>query len=94
MKLILALSYSSKWEIMKALRTIAIDVETERISSAEITEDLFNSYLDTAPYPNPELLIRTGGEHRISILFTLANCIRRTIFYRKTLARFQTGRFL
>jgi undecaprenyl diphosphate synthase len=66
MKLILALSYSSKWEIMKALRTIATDVETERISSAEITEELFNSYLDTAPYPDPELLIRTSGEHRIS----------------------------
>src|SRR5580704_10114523 len=66
MKLILALSYSSKWEIMKALRTIATDVETERISAAEITEELFNSYLDTAPYPDPELLIRTSGEHRIS----------------------------
>ncbi len=66
MKLILALSYSSKWEIMNAVRSLANDVETERISSAEITEELFNSYLNTSPYPDPELLIRTSGEHRIS----------------------------
>lgn len=66
MKLILALSYSSKWEILKAVRSIAKDVEEKKISSAHINEELFSSYLDTAPYPNPELLIRTSGEHRIS----------------------------
>lgn len=66
MKLILALSYSSKWEIMNAVRAIAKDVEEKKISSALINEELFNTYLDTAPYPNPELLIRTSGEHRIS----------------------------
>ncbi len=66
MKLILALSYSSKWEIMNAVRAIAKDVEEKKIASTAINEDLFNSYLDTAPYPNPELLIRTSGEHRIS----------------------------
>ena len=66
MKLILALSYSSKWELMNAVRTIAKDVEDKKISSAAVTEELFNSYLNTAPYPDPELLIRTSGEHRIS----------------------------
>jgi undecaprenyl diphosphate synthase len=66
MKLILALSYSSKWEILNAVRAITKDVEDKKISSAHINEELFNSYLDTAPYPNPELLIRTSGEHRIS----------------------------
>lgn len=66
MKLILALSYSSKWEILKAVRSIAKDVEEKKITSALINEQLFTSYLDTAAYPNPELLIRTSGEHRIS----------------------------
>ena len=66
MKLILALSYSSKWEIMNAVRSIAKDVEDKKVTSTLINEELFNSYLATAPYPNPELLIRTSGEHRIS----------------------------
>jgi undecaprenyl diphosphate synthase len=66
MKLILALSYSSKWEIMNAVRSIAKDVEEKKISSVLINEELFSSYLDTSPYPDPELLIRTSGEHRIS----------------------------
>ncbi|HTB30972.1 MAG TPA: isoprenyl transferase [Bacteroidia bacterium] len=66
MKLILALSYSSKWEIMNAVRSIAKDVEEKKISSVLLNEELFSSYLDTSPYPDPELLIRTSGEHRIS----------------------------
>lgn len=66
MKLILALSYSSKWEILNAVRSLAKDVESKKISSAHITEELFSSYLNTAPYPDPELLIRTSGENRIS----------------------------
>lgn len=66
MKLILALSYSSKWEIINAIRSVAKDIESEKISSDEINEELFSHYLNTAPYPDPELLIRTSGEHRIS----------------------------
>jgi len=66
MKLILALSYSSKWEILNAVSSIAKDIEAKKISSSNINEKLFSSYLNTAPYPNPELLIRTSGEHRIS----------------------------
>jgi len=66
MKLILALSYSSKWEIINAIRTLTKDIESKKISSALIDENLFSRYLATAPYPDPELLIRTSGEHRIS----------------------------
>ena len=66
MKLILALSYSSKWEIFNAVRSLAKDIENKKVSSSDINEKLFASYLDTAPYPDPELLIRTSGEHRIS----------------------------
>ena len=66
MKLILALSYSSKWEIIQAVRDLAKDVEDKKITSDSIDQKLFGSYLTTAPYPDPELLIRTSGEHRIS----------------------------
>jgi undecaprenyl diphosphate synthase len=66
MNLVLALSYSSKWEILNAVKTIANKVETGKISSEDIDENLFAQSLCTAGYPDPELLIRTSGEHRIS----------------------------
>jgi undecaprenyl diphosphate synthase len=64
--LILALSYSSKWELTSAIRKIADDVASEKIASDEINDALISSYLSTAKFPDPELLIRTSGEHRIS----------------------------
>ena len=64
--LILALSYSSKWELTEAVRKIAIDVAEKNMPVDEINSDLISSYLSTAGYPDPELLIRTSGEHRIS----------------------------
>lgn len=72
--LILALSYSSKWEILKAVKEIASDVELGNLAPAEIDDSLFKKYLTTAAYPDPELLIRTSGEHRISnfLLYQLA----------------------
>jgi undecaprenyl diphosphate synthase len=66
MTLILALSYSSKWEIIKAVKQIATSVKTGELQPEEITEDLFASKLCTAGIPDPELMIRTSGEHRIS----------------------------
>jgi len=65
-KLILALSYSSKWELTEAIKKIGNDIATQNISPDEINSDLISSYLSTAGYPDPELLIRTSGEHRIS----------------------------
>ena len=72
--LVLALSYSSRWEIINAVKQIAEQVENKKLTSAEITEDVFNSHLCTSTMPEPELMIRTSGEHRISnfLLWQLA----------------------
>lgn len=64
--LILALSYSSKWELTNAVKRIAADVAEKNISPEEINDELISSYLSTANTPDPELMIRTSGEHRIS----------------------------
>jgi undecaprenyl diphosphate synthase len=64
--LILALNYSSKWEINQALKKIAFAVKKDDIAISEITEELIHQYLFTNSIPDPELLIRTGGEYRIS----------------------------
>ena len=64
--LILALSYSGRWEILEAMRKIAADIANNKINVDEISCDTFVNYLHTANYPDPELLIRTSGEYRIS----------------------------
>ncbi len=74
LNLILALSYSARWEIAAAARRLASDVATGRLDAADIDESLFSTYLTTAAFPDPELMIRTSGEHRISnyLLYQLA----------------------
>lgn len=64
--LILALSYSSRWEIIEAVKSIARDVKENRLLEVDIDETLFSKRLTTKNYPEPDLLIRTGGELRIS----------------------------
>ena len=64
--LTLALSYSAKWEILEAARKIALQVQEQKIDISSINEELFASQLTTAQMPDPELMIRTSGEHRIS----------------------------
>lgn len=64
--LILALSYSSRWELLNASKLLAKDIGEKRISPDDITEDTFSQYLTTKGIPDPDLLIRTGGEKRIS----------------------------
>jgi len=64
--LILALSYSGKQDITKATQLICNDIEKGKLSISDITEEIFCKYLSTANIPNPELLIRTSGEYRIS----------------------------
>jgi len=64
--LTLALSYSAKWEIIEAAKKIASAVKDNTISLDDIDEDLFSSKLTTVNIPDPELMIRTSGEHRIS----------------------------
>lgn len=62
----LALSYSSRWEITKAFKEIAKDVELKNLRSDEINESIVSSYLTTGDLPDPELMIRTSGEKRVS----------------------------
>jgi undecaprenyl diphosphate synthase len=66
LSLVLALSYSAKWEIVNAIKQIAEEVKAGKLNPKEINEALFESKLSTKGIPNPELMIRTSGEHRIS----------------------------
>jgi undecaprenyl diphosphate synthase len=74
LNLIMALSYSSRWELAEAARKIAIDVVHGKINSGSVNQELLQHYLCTADYPDPELMIRTSGEYRISnfLLYQLA----------------------
>jgi len=64
--LILALSYGARDEIKRSLQKIAEDVKNQTLDPNDITEDTISCYLDTAEIPDPELLIRTSGEQRLS----------------------------
>ena len=66
MVLILALSYSSRREITEAAKSMANDIVSGKIDPEEVSQDLFSSYLDTSDLPDPDMLIRTSGEFRIS----------------------------
>ena len=64
--LVLALSYSGRWEILEAVRKIADKVKNEELKVSEIDDNLLSAQLNTSDFPDPELLIRTSGEMRIS----------------------------
>jgi undecaprenyl diphosphate synthase len=66
LNLILALSYSGRWEIVDAVKQIVRKAQNSEITENQITECLFSNHLTTAGIPDPELLIRTSGEFRIS----------------------------
>lgn len=66
MTMVVALSYSSRWEITEATRQIAQDVSEGKLKLSDISEELISQRLTTNFMPDPELLIRTGGELRIS----------------------------
>lgn len=66
MCLVLALSYSSRWEITEAVRKIAAQTKTGEITPEQITDEYISSHLNTSFMPDPDLLIRTGGEIRLS----------------------------
>jgi len=74
MTLVLALSYSGRWDLTQATRRIAADVAAGRLRPEEVQENTIAGYLATAGMPDPELLIRTSGEQRISnfLLWQLA----------------------
>ncbi len=64
--LVLALNYSAKWEILRATRLLAEQAQKGLLQPADITENVFENALSTSGIPDPELLIRTSGETRIS----------------------------
>ena len=66
MAMVVALSYSSRWEITQAAKAIAADVKAGKLNVEDVTEELVSKHLVTNFMPDPELLIRTGGELRIS----------------------------
>jgi undecaprenyl diphosphate synthase len=72
--LVLALSYSGRWDLTEALRRLAKDVAAGRLAPESVTEEIVSAYLSTAGVPDPDLLIRTSGELRISnfLLWQLA----------------------
>ncbi|MDQ2720289.1 MAG: isoprenyl transferase [Bacteroidota bacterium] len=74
LNLIMALSYSSRWEIINAIKNIAIEIKNGNLDPEKISDDVFKNYLCTASFPDPELMIRTSGEYRISnfLLYQLA----------------------
>jgi len=74
LNLVVALSYSSRWEIVEAARRLAIDVKDGKLNADSINEYDFEKYLTTYGIPDPELMIRTSGELRISnfLLWQLA----------------------
>jgi undecaprenyl diphosphate synthase len=74
LNLIMALSYSSRWELVNAVKNIAIDVQKGKIDPETIDQNTVQQYLTTSNFPDPELMIRTSGEYRISnfLLYQLA----------------------
>ncbi|MCX6294011.1 MAG: isoprenyl transferase [Sphingobacteriales bacterium] len=74
LNLVMALSYSSRWEIIQATQNIAKDIKSGKLQPEEINQNTYNQYLTTSYIPDPELMIRTSGEHRISnfLLYQLA----------------------
>ena len=74
LNLIMALSYSSRWEILHAVKNISKEVSEGKILPGQITDEVFQQHLCTANFPDPELMIRTSGEYRISnfLLYQLA----------------------
>src|SRR5215475_9094224 len=74
LNLVMALSYSSRWELVQAVKHIAEDVQAGKVDPAAITQNTLQQYLSTSNFPDPELMIRTSGEYRISnfLLYQLA----------------------
>lgn len=74
LNLVMALSYSSRWELVQAAQLIARDVKEGKIQPEDINQQTFSRYLATSGIPDPELMIRTSGEYRISnfLLYQLA----------------------
>ncbi len=74
LNLVMALSYSGRWELINAVKSIAWEVKNNHLPIEQIDHDTLQKYLCTSGFPDPELMIRTSGEYRISnfLLYQLA----------------------
>jgi undecaprenyl diphosphate synthase len=74
LQLVMALSYSGRWELLNAVKNIAYEVKKGQLEVADIDQQTLQKYLCTSELPDPELMIRTSGEYRISnfLLYQLA----------------------
>lgn len=74
LNLVMALSYSGRWELLNAVKSIAHKVKKGELTVEEIDQDTIQQHLVTSGFPDPELMIRTSGEYRISnfLLYQLA----------------------
>ncbi len=74
LNLVMALSYSGRWELLNAVKNIAFEVKQGRLQVEQINQDTLQHFLCTSEFPDPELMIRTSGEYRISnfLLYQLA----------------------
>src|SRR5690625_5888333 len=82
--LVIAADYGGRWDIAQAARRLAEQVEAGELSASEIDDERLNQYTALADLPEPDLLIRTGGEQRISN-FLLWQCTYAELYFTKTL---------
>ncbi len=84
LNVVVALSYSGRWDILNAVKGIIKDAKDGKLNAEEFTTSNFENYLSTANIPDPELLIRTSGEYRISN-FLLYQSAYTELYFTKTL---------
>jgi undecaprenyl diphosphate synthase len=92
----IAINYGGRAEIVQAVREICEDVIQNKLSSDEINEDLFSQYLETGGIPDPDLMIRTGGEYRLSNFLLYQSAYTELLFTKKQILwpDFNSNRFL
>jgi undecaprenyl diphosphate synthase len=93
MTLVLALSYSSRWEIRQAIQKIIVDAQHNKISADEFNDEVFRNYLATQEIPDPELMIRTSGEYRISNFLLWQSAYTEFCFLEKMWPEFEKDDF-
>lgn len=92
--LILALSYSGRWEITHAMQQIAENIQSEKLNPKEISEETICKFLNTKNIPDPDIVIRTGGEQRISNFLLWQIAYAEFFFPKKFWPEFQKEDFL
>lgn len=93
MDLNIAISYGGRWDVLQAVKKIANDFSKNKFEEKDINEKLLNSYLDTSTFPDPDLIIRTGNESRLSNFLIWQAAYSELIFFRKLWPEFESKDF-